>query len=268
MIINASAANVEADVNRILPVLIPGAIEVVEAMLILFAGIWLSGKSEYFASTLLSRLRHFDPMLRDFFANIVRYSVLALTALMVLSQFGIQTTSLVAVIGAASLAIGLALQGTLSNLAAGVMLLIFRPFKLGHHVQLGGNDGTAKELTMFWTEIVTADNVQVIIPNSQVWGQPIKNLSTYTAPPATVEVRFPVAEPALPEAKQLIQEIVGKTDGVKKTPAPTVLADGSPTDNSLQLVVKFSPRSADGGPEKSEIIEAVVAALGTPVAAA
>jgi small conductance mechanosensitive channel len=267
MIINAAAANVETELNHFLPMLIPAAVEVVEAALILMAGVWLSGRSEYFAVQLLGRLRHFDPMLRDFFANIVRYSVLILTGLMVLSQFGVQTTSLVAVIGAASLAIGLALQGTLSNLAAGVMLLIFRPFKLGHHVQVGGNDGTAKELTMFWTEIVTDNNVQIIIPNSQVWGQPIKNLSTYTAPPTTVEVRFPVAEPALPEAKQTIQEIVGKTEGVAKTPAPLVLADRSPTDNSLQLVVKFSPRSADGGLEKSEIIEAVVAALGAPTAA-
>ena len=104
--------------------------------------------------------------------------------LAVLSQFGIQTTSLVAVIGAASLAIGLALQGTLSNLAAGVMLLIFRPFRIGNSVTIGGNSGTVKALSLLWTEVVTDANVQVIIPNGSVWGQPIKNMSTSAAPAA------------------------------------------------------------------------------------
>ena len=267
MIISAATGNIGTEISRILPVLIPGAIRVVEAGLILIAGIWLSGRSEYFAARLLTRIRHFDQMLRDFFANIVRYFVLVLTGLTVLSEFGIQTASLVAVIGAASLAIGLALQGTLSNLAAGVMLLIFRPFRLGQHVQIGGNDGTVKELTLFWTEIVTAEHVQVIVPNSQVWGQPIKNLSTYDAPPVLVEVRFPVAGAELAGAKRTVQGIVTAAPGVAQTPAPTVFADRSATDNSLQLVVKFSPRNADGDAAKSEVIEAVVAALGMPAAA-
>jgi small conductance mechanosensitive channel len=265
--VNAATGNLETQAGRLLPLLIPGAVRVVEALLILIAGIWLSGKSEYLAAKALSRVRHFDQMLRDFFANIVRYAVLIVTGLTVLSEFGIQTTSLVAVIGAASLAIGLALQGTLSNLAAGVMLLIFRPFRLGHHVQVGGNDGTAKELTLFWTEIVTADNTQIIIPNSQVWGQAIKNLSTYEAPPVTVAVRFPVSEAALAAAKTTIEGIVGKTPGVGETPAPVVYADRSPTDNSLQLIVKFAPRTADADAAKSAVIEAVVAALGTPARA-
>jgi small-conductance mechanosensitive channel len=118
-------------------------------------------------------------MLRGFFASIARYFVLTVTVLAVLSQFGIQTTSLVAVIGAASLAIGLALQGTLSNLAAGVMLLIFRPFRIGHSVTVGGNTGTVRSLSLFWTEVVTDANTQVIIPNASVWGQPIRNMITY-----------------------------------------------------------------------------------------
>ena len=84
--------------------------------------------------------------------------------LAVLSQFGIQTTSLIAVLGAAGLATGLALQGTLSNLAAGVMLLIVRPFRIGHKVQIGGNIGTVNALSLFWTELVSDDKVQIIVP--------------------------------------------------------------------------------------------------------
>ena len=138
----------------------------------------------------LSRTPHFDPTLKSFFGSLARYLILTVTLLAVLSQFGIQTTSLVAVIGAASLAVGLALQGTLSNLAAGIMLLIFRPFRVGHKVQVGGSLGTVKELSLFWTELVTDDKVQIIVPNGGVWGQPLRNFSIYPAPPHAGEVRF------------------------------------------------------------------------------
>jgi small conductance mechanosensitive channel len=197
-------------------------------------------------------------MLRGFFGSIARYFVLTITVLTVLSEFGIQTTSLVAVIGAASLAIGLALQGTLSNLAAGVMLLIFRPFRIGQQVVIGGNQGTVKALSLFWTEVVTADNIQVIIPNGSVWGQPLKNLSTYTPPVATTEIRFPVPDAsALGATQEKIQEIVSADPGVLKTPAPTVLLDRAATDNTLQVVVNFAPAGADAAAVKSDIIKAV-----------
>jgi small conductance mechanosensitive channel len=262
MVINPQAWNIHVEINQILPLAIPAATRVIGAVLILFAGIWLSGKSEYLAAKFLARMRHFDEMLRDFFASIVRYFVLMVTGLTVLSQFGIQTTSLVAIIGAASLAIGLALQGTLSNLAAGVMLLIFRPFRLGHHVQIGGNDGIVKALTLFWTEVVTADNVQIIVPNGQVWGQAIKNLSIYAAPAVTVEARFPVVDTSLSSSKRRLQGVVAALPAVAKTPAPLILADRSPTDNTLQLVVKFTP-AGDANAAKSDVIEAVVKELGT-----
>jgi small conductance mechanosensitive channel len=267
MAINPQAWNIHTEINQIIPLAIPAATRVIGAVLILFAGIWLSGKSEYLAAKFLARMRHFDEMLRDFFASIVRYFVLMVTGLTVLSQFGIQTTSLVAIIGAASLAIGLALQGTLSNLAAGVMLLIFRPFRLGHHVQIGGNDGIVKALTLFWTEVVTAENVQIIVPNGQVWGQAIKNLSIYAAPAVTVEARFPVVGTSLSRSKHRLQGVVAALPAVAKTPAPLILADRSPTDNTLQLVVKFTP-AGDANAAKSDVIEAVVKELGTTPAPA
>jgi small conductance mechanosensitive channel len=180
------------------------------------------------------------------------------TVLAVLSQFGIQTTSLVAVIGAASLAIGLALQGTLSNLAAGVMLLIFRPFRIGNSVTVGGNTGTVKALSLFWTEIVTDANVQVIIPNGSVWGQPIKNMSAYTTPVPTAELRMPVPE-GLPliEAREKILAIVEATPRILPAPAPNVLLDRGGTDNAMQLVATFAPDGDVAGQVKSDILTAV-----------
>ncbi len=114
-----------------------------------------------------------------FIASLAKYTVLAFVGVAVLQRFGIQTTSIIAVLGAASLAVGLALQGTLSNLAAGVMLLLFRPFRVGDAVEVAGRAGTVKKLTLFTTELASGDNVQVLIPNGQVWGAAIVNQSAY-----------------------------------------------------------------------------------------
>ena len=182
------------DMGALLPLVVSNLLNALGAIVILLIGLWLSGKADQMVVKAFSRTPHFDPMLRGFFGSLARYLVLTVTVLAVLSEFGIQTTSLVAVLGAAGLAVGLALQGTLSNLAARIMLLIFRPFKIGHKVQIGGNIGTVKELTLFWTELETDDNVQVIVPNGGVWGQPLRNYSIYPTPPHTGEVRFRIAE--------------------------------------------------------------------------
>ena len=155
------AQNVMADMGALLPLIVGNTLNALGAILILLIGLWLSGTADRFVVTMLRRTPHVDPMLQSFFGSFARYLVLTVTVLAVLSEFGIQTTSLVAILGAASLAVGLALQGTLSNLAAGVMLLIFRPFRIDHKVQIGNSSGTVKELSVFWTELVTDDKVQV-----------------------------------------------------------------------------------------------------------
>jgi small conductance mechanosensitive channel len=153
------------NMQAVLPLIVTNALNALGAIVILLIGLWLSGRANLLVVRMLSRTPHFDPTLKSFFGSLARYLILTVTVLAVLSQFGIHTTSLVAVLGAASLAVGLALQGTLSNLAAGVMLLIFRPFRIGHKVQIGGSVGTVKELSLFWTELVTDDKVQIIVPN-------------------------------------------------------------------------------------------------------
>jgi small conductance mechanosensitive channel len=122
----------------------------------------------------LTRVR-FDETLTLFLARLLRWSILALVAMTCLSYFGIETTGFAAVIGAAGLAIGLAFQGTLSNFAAGAMLLIFRPYKVGDSVVVAGNSGTVAEVELFTTELDTADNRRIIIPNSSIFGAVIEN---------------------------------------------------------------------------------------------
>ena len=249
------------NMQAVLPLIVSNALSALGAIVILLIGLWLSGKANQLVVRVLSGTPHFDATLKSFFGSLARYLILTVTLLAVLSQFGIQTTSLVAVIGAASLAVGLALQGTLSNLAAGIMLLIFRPFRVGHKVQIGGSVGVVKELSLFWTELVTDDNVQIIVPNGGVWGQPLRNFSVYPEPPHAGEARFRTAEGAeLEPAMEKVRAIVEAHPRVLADPAPSVLLDRSAAENTIEIVVAFSTAEDAIAAVKSDLIKAVHAA--------
>lgn len=260
-ITNTVAQNVDTlaqDVHNLLPVIIPDALSVLGAVAILFIGWWLAGKAHVLAVKALGRAPHSDPMLVAFFGHIVRYLILTVTVLAVLSQFGIQTTSLIAVLGAAGLAVGLALQGTLSNLAAGVMLLLFRPFRVGQMVQLGSVQGTVKEVSLFWTELVTDDNIQIIVPNNGVWGQPLHNLSFY--PVRGIEAHFPVAAPIKAErALSVVRAVVDSDARIVNDPAPIVSLDLP--DSGLIAIVKVWTASGNMATVKTDLIRSVREAL-------
>ncbi|MFQ6547144.1 mechanosensitive ion channel family protein [Aestuariibius sp. 2305UL40-4] len=152
---------------------------VIAAILILIVGFWIAG-------LISRRIRRFgetntraDKTLFAFLGNIARYAILALTFIFVLNTFGVQTTSIVALVGAAGLAIGLALQGTLSNVAAGVMLILFRPIRIGDFIEVNSKMGTVQSLSLNYLELASIANVQVMIPNSEVWANTITNYSTY-----------------------------------------------------------------------------------------
>ena len=251
-----------ADVSTLLPLIVSNALNALAAIVILLIGLWLSGRANLLVVRMLRQTPHIDPMLQSFFGSLARYLVLTVTVLAVLSEFGIQTTSLVAILGAASLAVGLALQGTLSNLAAGVMLLIFRPFRIGHKVQVGGSSlGTVKELSLFWTELVTDDKVQLIVPNGGVWGQPLRNFSIYPAPPHTGEIRFHIPDNAdLDPAIERVRSLVSADPRVLADPAPSVLLD-RPAGDTLEIVVGFSTADDVAALVKSDVIKAVHATL-------
>jgi len=266
--LEAKTQGLMIDMHALLPLIVTNAINTLGAVVILLIGLWLSGKADRFVVGALSRTPQIDAMLKGFFGNVVRYLVLTVTLLAVLSQFGIQTTSFVAVLGAAGLAVGLALQGTLSNLAAGIMLLIFRPFRTGHKVQVGNSIGTVTELSLFWTELVTDDKVQILVPNGSVWGQPLRNFSIYPAAPHAGEVRFRSGEET--EIEPLIEKvraIVEADPRVLADPAPSVLLDRSAPEHALEIAVAFSTAEDETALVKSDLIKAVHAEIGetTPV---
>jgi small conductance mechanosensitive channel len=255
--------NILGDARALLPLIVDHALGVLGAIAILLIGIWLAGRADRMVTRIAGRTPHFDIMLRSFFGSLARYAVLTVTVLAVLSQFGIQTTSIVAVLGAAGLAVGLALQGTLSHLAAGVMLLIFRPFKIGDTVAVGGAQGVVRSLTLFWTEIAGDNNVQIIVPNGGVWGQPLKNLTAYGVVPKAAEVHVRVPETADLEAVYAaVQAAVADQLHILKDPAPTILFDRSSADRQLEVVVGFSAAEADIPAAKSDLIRAVHDKLG------
>jgi small conductance mechanosensitive channel len=162
-------------------------LDAIYAAVLLALGFYLSGVAQRFVTKLMSITHRVDPLVTVFLASLARYAVLAFVGIAVLQLFGIQTASLVAVLGATSLAIGLALQGTLTNLAAGVMLLLFRPFRIGDEVEVAGKAGKVKSLSLFMTELVMPDsNTQILLPNGSVWRSAIINHTTY---PGTGEVK-------------------------------------------------------------------------------
>ncbi|MGB3690612.1 MAG: mechanosensitive ion channel domain-containing protein [Jannaschia helgolandensis] len=194
---------------------------VLSAIVVLVIGLMVAGWVAGRISGLSHRHKRLDDTLFDFLANLARYAIIGLSFLIVLNTFGIQTTSLVAVIGAAGLAIGLALQGTLSNVAAGVMLIFFRPIKLGDFVTINGESGTVKAINLNFTELASIGNVQIIIPNSEVWGNTITNYSAYDTRQA--EWTFGVGYSAnLDTVEQVIRDTISADPRFLADPPPTI----------------------------------------------
>ncbi len=211
------------------------------ALLLAIAGIWLAGAAERTAHRLLLAARHMDVTVAGFLSSLVRYAVLAVALVAILQVIGIQATSLIAVLGAASLAIGLALQGTHSNMAAGVMLLLFRPFRVGDHIEVGGKNGEVRDLTLFFTELSTADNVQVLIPNGSVWGNAMTNFSKY--PDRFVETKVTARNGDADATIQDVRAFLTDNRRVLSSPPPVVEKVGY--GDPIELNVKAWTKAAD-----------------------
>ena len=210
-------------------------LKILGAILLLLVGRWLAGVVRRYASRVMGRL-HVDPVLQGFAGNLIYYTLLVITAVAALNTLGVATTSIVAIIGASALAIGLALEGALANFAAGVLLLFFRPFAVGDLVELADKFGRVEEILVFSTVLVTLDNKTVIIPNSQVTGAPIVNYSRKGL--LRVDMVFGIGYgDDLQQAKVILQELVQSDPRVAPQPAPTV-AVLELADSSVNLAVR------------------------------
>jgi small conductance mechanosensitive channel len=215
---------------------------VIGAIVVLIIGRIIAGIIRGSVRRGLERAR-MDAALVPFISNMAYYLVIAFVVVAVLSLFGIQTTSIIAVLGAAGLAVGLALQGTLSNFAAGVMLLIFRPFKIGDFVDAGGTAGSVIEIGVFSTTLHTPDNVKIVVPNLSVYGQTIRNYSANDTRRNDMLIGISYSDD-IGRAIETVNKCINADSRVLKDPAP-VVAVSELGDSSVNLVVRPWCRKED-----------------------
>jgi small conductance mechanosensitive channel len=177
-----------------------------------------------------------DATLTPFVSSMVYYLVLSLVVIAVLGLFGVPTAQFVAILGAAGLAVGLALQGTLSNFAAGVMLLVFRPFRVGDFVEVGGSAGSVVAIRVFSTTMNTGDNVRIVVPNSSVWGSVIKNYSVNDTRRNDMVVGVSYDDD-LGKVMEIINGVLAADSRVLQDPEPLVAVDEM-ANSSMNLVVR------------------------------
>jgi len=234
--------------------LIPWAIKIAVALAIFVIGRWIAKWLTRVMRTVMTR-SGMDTMLIDFFGNIV-YTVLLLAVVMAaLDHVGIQTTSLLAVFGAAGLAIGLALKDSLGNFSSGVMLILFRPFKVGDFIEAGGVSGVVEQVRMFATVMRTGDNREVIVPNSQIYGGTITNYSARET--RRIDLVFGIGyNDDIAKTKQIIEDIMRQDERILADPAPSI-ALGELGDNSVNFNVRPWVKSADYWPVRADMLEKV-----------
>lgn len=190
----------------------------------LFAGWYFSGLASRQIRRLVEHSKTIDNNIGPVLSQLVRYSILIVTAVIVLSQFGVATTSILAVLGAAGLAIALALQGTLSNIAAGVMLIWLRPFSSGEYIESNGTAGTVDEIGLFATRLTTAAGQYLFVPNSNLWNTSITNFSRKKSRRLDISVGISY-EASIVEARKILLALANKEKRFLKDPAPAVFVD-------------------------------------------
>ena len=196
-----------------------------------------------------------DPIIVGFVGSITYIALLAFVVVAALGQLGIQTTSFIAILGAAGLAVGLALQGSLANFAAGFLMIIFRPFKVGDFIEGAGVAGVVKEIQIFTTTLKTGDNKTLIIPNSKITGDNITNYSAEEN--RRVDMTVGVAYDAdLSKVRDVLQDIISKDDRILSDPA-TQIAVAELADSSVNFVVRVWTKTADYWGVKFDMTETI-----------
>ena len=227
------------------------ALDAVGALVILLAGWWIAGRAQYLVRRALDRVPRIDDTLKPFLSSSVRYFVIVITFVAVLAEFGVQTTSIIAVLGAAGLAIGLALQGTLQNIAAGIMLLVLRPFRVGEYIDAGGVSGTVDAINLFTTDMTTYDGIYRSVPNAELWNRNILNYSRN--PTRRLDIPVGIAyEDDVEQALDLLLSHLSQDARVLPDPGPQVLVTGL-GDSSVDLTLRCWTNRTDFWPLRFEL---------------
>lgn len=245
---------VSATKEKLWNMVVTYSLDVVVVLCVMLVAWVFSGWVAGFARKGLERIR-FDETLTKFTARLVRWLIMLLVILSCLSRFGVQTTSFAAMLGAAGLAIGLAFQGTLSNFAAGGMLLIFRPYKVGDVIKVADVTGTVNEIAMFTTELDSFDGRRFIIPNSQIFGDVIENITYH--PRRRVDIDVGTAYAAdIDQTREVLQRAIESVSEAESYPEPAVVLSGLGA-SSVDWSVRAWARREDFLGVKQSLVRAI-----------
>lgn len=255
MAVEEPIASVGAEwVDQVMVGLTEWGMRIFAAVLIWVVGMWIARRLRSGLDVLMEK-RGIEETLRRFFGSLAYYALVVFVLIAAVHKLGVETTSLAAMFAAAGLAVGLALQGSLSNFASGVLIIAFKPFKAGDFVQAGGEGGFVVEVSMLTTELRTPDNVCVILPNSTVMSASIKNFSSH--PTRRVDLVIGVSYgDDLKRAKELIAAVIEADERALKTPAPQI-AVSNLGDSSVDFVVRPWCKSEDYWDFRFDVTQAI-----------
>lgn len=232
-------------IENVIAIGVEYGVDIAGAIVLLVVGWTVAGWIRRVIRRTLDSVPVLDETLKPFIANLVRYAVLIFVLIAVLNQFGVQTTSIIAVLAATGLAIGLALQGMLSNIASGVMLLFLRPFNVGEYVEAGGIAGTVAEIGLFNTEIKSSAGPGLVVPNSKIWDGPITNFSRN--PTRRFDIAVGIGyDDDIDGAMALLKGLLTGDDRVLDDPEPLVVVQEL-GDSAVIINLRAWTRSGDYG---------------------
>lgn len=232
----------EETIKQIQSLVATYGLQVIGALATLIIGIWIAKWMARITGRVLNK-RNVDPTLTKFATSVVRVTLITFVIISAISQVGIETTSFIAVIGAAGLAVGFALQGSLANFASGVMLIIFKPIKVGNYIQGGGEAGTVESIGIFITTLLTPDNKVIFVPNSALTGSNIINFSAKDT--RRVDMVFGIGySDDIDKAKNVIKNILDSDNRILKDPPPQIVLSEL-ADSSVNFAVRPWVNSSD-----------------------
>lgn len=238
--------------DRFINGLIDYSPKLISAFLILFIGLWLIGILNRFAQRIMVK-RNLEPTLTTFLANILIWVLRVLLFVIFISQLGVETSSFVAILGAAGLAIGLSLQGSLSNFAGGVLIILFKPFKVGDTIEAQGEIAQVLEIQIFTTKLLTASNQIVYIPNGILSNNKIKNYSQNNTRRAAIIVKINY-DTDIKMAKEKLMDVMKNHPKVLKNPAASLIVSDL-TDTGINLVLRPWSKNENFGDMSSDVLE-------------
>ncbi len=231
--------------------------EIVGAIAVLVIGLLIAGILSRAASKALTKSDKLDPSVAGLLASLIKYALWALVFVTVLTQFGVETTSIIAALGGMALAIGLALQGTLSNVASGVMILVQKPFKVGEAIEVGGITAVVQQIGLFTTELKQFDGLFVMMPNNELWNKPIINFHRHPVRRFELVVGIGYGD-SMERARDVLMGLAGDDERVLADPAPQAFVH-SLGDSSVGIGLRVWCNTADYAPLSWDLTEAAKA---------